>query len=125
MRGSVAKKLMDSKVADRLADVHPQMLRAELRAEAKGDRKKLADLRPVVGLLVARAFQLMGITKQDAAWRMHYDDPGTVSRWCSGRERPLFDKLFTIEGFRAAYIQAIAEGDPQRFDVVITIRKIA
>lgn len=112
---------MDSKLSDRLGDVHPQMLRAELRSKAKADCKKLADLRPLVGLLVARAFQLMGITKQDAAFRMLYDDPGTVSRWCSGTERPLFDKLFTIDGFKAAYIQAIAEGEPQRFDVTITI----
>lgn len=115
-------KVIASTVADRVADVHPQML----RGDSEGERKKLADLRPTIGQLVARAFQLMGVSKQDAAWRMHYDDPGTVSRWCSGTERPAFDKLFTIAGFRAAYILAMAEDDPQiDATTVITIRRVA
>jgi hypothetical protein len=113
---------MSPTMSDRLADVHPQML----RAKGEGDRKKLADLRPAVGQLVARAFQLMGITKQDAAYQMHYDDPGTVSRWCSGTERPAFDKLFTLDGFNTAYVQAIAEQDPQlEITTAITIRRRA
>lgn len=111
-----------STITDRLAGLHPQML----RAESEGHRKKLADLRPVIGLLVARAFQLMGITKQDAAYRMAYDDPGTVSRWCSGKERPLFDKLFTIDGFEIAYVLAIAERNASiEVTTAITIRRIA
>ena len=119
---------MTSTIPDRLAGVHPPMLRAELRPEAKADRKDLADLRPVIGRLVERAFELMSprLTKQDAAFRLHYDDQGTISRWCSGKERPLFDKLFTIEGFKIAYVLALAEQDPA-IDVTttITLRRVA
>jgi hypothetical protein len=119
---------MAPSIPDRLADTHPQMLRAGLRAEAKADRKELADLRPVIGRLVERAFELMSprLTKQDAAFLMRYDDSGTVSRWCAGKERPLFDKLFTIAGFESAYLLALAERNPA-IDVTttITIRKVA
>lgn len=112
---------MDPIVAKGLADVPRKML----RADAKADRKPLADLRPVIGRLVDRALVLAGISKQEAAFRMQYADQATVSRWCSGTERPAFDKLFTMDGFKAAYVQAIAEGEPQGFDVTITIRKSA
>ena len=115
-------------IPDPLAGVHPQMLRAELRGEAKADRNNLADLRPVIGHLVERAFELMSprLTKQDAAYRMAYRDAGTVSRWCAGTERPSFDKLFTIEGFRLAYLLAIAEADPAiEVTTTITLRRVA
>lgn len=118
--------MADGNGNERLADVHPQMLRAGLRTEAKADRKKLADLRPTIGSLVARAFQLMGISKQQAAYDMHYDDPGTVSRWCSGTERPAFDKLFTLDGFEVAWMLAIAERNQQvTARTVITIERIS
>lgn len=102
--------------------VHPKML----RAESESGRKPLADLRPHVGRLVNRALELAGISKQDASFQMHYADQGSVSRWCSGLERPAFDKLFTIAGFKVAYVQALAEHDAQ-FDVttVITIKRVA
>jgi hypothetical protein len=113
---------MATTVAERLAGVHPQML----RVEHEGDRKKLADLRPVIGQLVERAFALMGISKQDAAFRMGYRDPGTVSRWCTAVERPLFDKLFGLDGFDVAYVLAIAERNARiEVTTAITIRRIA
>lgn len=115
-------------IPDPLAAVHPQMLRAGLRAGAKGDPQNLADLRPVIGQLVERAFELMSprLTKQDAAYRMAYRDAGTVSRWCAGTERPSFDKLFTIEGFRIAYVLAMAEQDPAiEVTTTITLRRVA
>lgn len=99
---------------------HPQMLAASLRLDAKGDRKPLADLRPLVGRFVERALALMGVSKQDASYQMHYADQGTLSRWCSGLERPALDKLLTIDGFKVAYVQALAEHDAA-FDVVTTI----
>jgi hypothetical protein len=113
---------MSQSITDRLKDVHPQML----RAESEGDRKEVADLRQVIARLVGRAFELMGITKQDAAYRMGYQDPGTVSRWCSATERPLFDKLFSLDGFEVAYVLAIAERH-SRMDVqtTITVKRIA
>lgn len=113
-------------VPDRLADVHPKMLRAELRVKAKDDRKPLADLRPAIGLLVERALILAGVSKQDAAYQMHYADQGTVSRWCSGLERPAFDKLFTIDGFEIAWVLAIAERNRQIVvETIVTIRRSA
>lgn len=113
---------MHATLAKSIAAAHPQMLRADLRTEAKPDRKKLADLRPEIGKLVARALELAGVSKQDAAHRMDYSDAGTVSRWCSGTERPAFDKLFQIQGFEIAYVCAIAERN-QAIEVttVITI----
>lgn len=118
---------MDPKVANTSAAFHPQMLRAGLRSEAKADRKELADLRPTIGGLVARSFQLMGISKQEAAYAMHYEDPGTISRWCSGTERPAFDKLFTLDGFEVAWMLAIAERNQSsvKATTVITIERIA
>jgi hypothetical protein len=117
---------MAPSITDRLADVHPPMLRAGLRPEAKADPQKLADLRPVIGRLVERALELLGLTKQEAAYRLQYADAGTISRWCSATERPLFDKLFTLDGFDVAYVRAIAERNPRiDVDTVITIRKIA
>lgn len=116
----------DPKVAQPFADAPRKMLRAELRSEAKTDRKELADLRPVIGSLVDRALVLAGISKQEAAYRMHYANQGTVSRWCSGLERPAFDKLFTLAGFKTAYVLAIAEGDSQiEVTTAITIKRVA
>lgn len=110
------------KRSERLAGVHPQML----KAGSEGDRQKLADLRPLIGQLVARALQLMGITKQDAAYRMGYDDPGTISRWCSGTERPLFDKLFQVPGFDVAYVLAMAErNQAMKVETTVTISRVA
>ena len=117
---------MSQSIADRLAGVHPQMLAAQLRPAAKADRKELADLRPVIGQLVNRALELCGITKQDAAFRMGYSDAGTDSRWCSGVERPAFDKLFTIDGFKIAYVLALAEQDGRiEVETVVKIRRTA
>jgi len=99
--------MANSSLPDRRLDVPRKML----RADSEADRKPLADLRPAIGRLVDRALVLAGVTKQDAAYRMQYADQGTVSRWCSGLERPAFDKLFTIDGFKAAYVLAIAEQD--------------
>jgi hypothetical protein len=89
-------------VSDRLANVHPQML----RVQSEGDRKKF------VGRLVERSLELLSVTKQDAAFRMGYQDSGVVSRWCSGQETPLFHKLVVIEGFHDAWVVAIAEKTP-------------
>ncbi len=89
-----------STVARALVGVHPKMLRADSEATSK----KLA-----VGQSVERALAIAGIAKQEAAGRMGYADQGTVSRWCSGLERPHFDKLFDLDGFEEAWIKARAE----------------
>lgn len=102
---------MPPTVTDQFAAVHPQML----RGDGETARKKL------VGRRVARAFELMGLTKQDAAFRMGYSDAGTVSRWCSGLERPHFDKLNVLDGFEDAYVLATAERHP-RMEIVTHVR---
>lgn len=107
---------MNDSMRDRLADVHPQMLRASSERPARAgesDCKKVADLRTVIGRLVERALEIAGVRKQEAAFQMGYSDQGTVSRWCSGVERPLFDKLFMVEGFEDAWMLALAERNPQ------------
>jgi hypothetical protein len=114
---------MAASIADRLADVHPKML----RAEGESDRKKLVeDLRPVIGRLVERAIALAGLTKQEAAFAMGYSDQGAVSRWCSGVERPQFDKLFVVKGFKLAWLLAIAEDSKEiEVETTIKVRRIA
>jgi hypothetical protein len=92
---------MSSSVAKKLDAVHPQML----RAGSEPDRKKLADL----GQSVERALELWGKSKQETAYALGYSDPGTVSRWCSGTERPHMEKLLALDGFEEAWIKARAE----------------
>lgn len=118
---------MDGSVAEKLSGVHPKMLRVGTGSVAKPDRKKLADLRPVVGRRVERTFELMGITKQDAAFRMGYSDAGTVSRWCSGTERPHLDKLFQLDGFEQAWLLASAEHNAPTMEVetIVKLRRPA
>jgi len=94
---------MADSLPNRLDSVHPQML----RVDGEPDRKKL------VGRDVERSFEILGISKQDAAYRMGYSDPGTMSRWCAGTERPHFDKLEQIDGFDEAYMKAKAERNPR------------
>lgn len=106
-----------------LPDVHPQMLRASI----EGDRKHLAergeaDPKRLLGRSVERALELLGVSKKQAAFAMHYEDAGVISRWCAGTERPLFDKLFAIEGFKRAWLLALVEDGSDGIDVETTIR---
>ena len=101
---------MNPKITSALGDWHPKMLRVEPSEECK----KLAEaIREQIGRDVERCFAMLGLTKQDAAYRMGYSDPGVVSRWCSGTERPLFDKLFAIEDFEDAWILIRARRNPR------------
>ena len=96
---------------------HPKML----RLDGESLRKKLA-----VGRRVERTFEILGITKQEAAHDMGYTDPSTVSRWCSGTETPKFDRLETIVGFEGAYTLALAEKNPDmEVEHVIRLRRRA
>jgi len=106
---------MDSRLADQLDRVHPQML----RLGGESDRKKLA-----VGRTVERALEILGMTKQAAAYAMGYADPGPVSRWCAATERPLFDKLFAIDRFEECWIVALAEKNPaMEVETVVKFRR--
>lgn len=108
---------MSRTLPDQLVGAHPQMLRVDI----EHNPQKLAELRLEIGQSIARAFEAMGITQQEAAHLMHYRDQGTVSRWCRGTERPLFDKLFALEGFEEAWLLVRAKRHP-RMDVVTEIR---
>lgn len=113
---------MSSTMREQLNTAHPQML----RAEHDGDRKKVAEHRERVGRLVERALVLTGLTKQQAAYEMGYSDSGVVSRWCSGAERPLLDRLFLIAGFEDSWLIAQAEGNPRaEVERTIKLRSIA
>lgn len=106
---------MPTSIDKRLSSVHPKML----GIHSESDRKKVA-------AIVARAFALLGITQQEAAFAMGYRDQGTVSRWVSAVERPQFDKLLAIDGFEDAWLLALAERNT-RVDVStqITVRRRA
>lgn len=108
---------MARSVADRLSDVHPK----PLRVGGERDHKKLA-----VAKDVERALEVAGISKQEAAYQLGYADPGVVSRWCSGVERPLFDKLFALDGFLEAFIQVLAQHSPtMEVETLVRIRRRA
>lgn len=108
---------------ERLNSIHPQML----RVEDEGDRKQLAEGRRArIARAVERALEIAGVTKQQAAFAMGYTDQGPVSRWCSGVERPLFDKLFGVPGFEDAYLVALAERNPRvELETTVRIRRTA
>lgn len=100
-------------MAERLDGVPRKML----RVDSETHRKK-------VGTRVERALELAGISKQTAAHDMGYSDQGVVSRWCSGIERPQFDKLNTLDGFEDAYIVALAEKNPRvTLETVVRLKR--
>ena len=106
---------MSQKPTSALDQVHHKML----RVEGEADRKRLG-----IGRSVERALVIAGLTKQEAAYQLGYSDQGVISRWCSGIERPQFDKLFELPGFEAAWIEARAETHPaMTCRTVIEIRK--
>lgn len=115
-------------IRDRMADVHPKMIAAQLRSDAKGDRNPLAetDWRRQIGQMIERALTLSGLTKQAISHAMGYQDQSAVSRWIAGVERPLLDKLLAVEGFYDGWVIACAEANPRiEVTTVVTIRKVA
>lgn len=98
-----------------------------LRVGGESHNKKLADLKPWVGGRVERALEILGLSKQEAAYAMGYTDAGTVSRWCSATERPQLDKLFALKGFLAAWVVSLAEEHPEAMTVetIVKIRRTA
>lgn len=115
---------MADTIARPLPPLHPKMLAARI----EGDRKPLAepDWRRHVGRLIERALALAPLTKQDISHAMGYQDQSAVSRWISGVERPLLDKLFAVDRFYDAWVIACAEANPRiEVTTAITIRRIA
>lgn len=103
---------MSAKPVTALDGVHPQML----KVASETDRKRL------VGLDVEQALILLGISKQEVAGRLGYSEQSVISRWCTGLERPHFDKLFQLPGFDEAWITVRARRNPKvTVSTVITI----
>lgn len=119
---------MADRIPDRVAGVHPKMIAAQLRSDAKADRNPLAetDWRRQIGQTIERALTLAKLTKQDISHAMGYQDQSAVSRWIAGVERPLLDKLLAVDGFYDAWVIACAEANPRiEVTTVVTIRKVA
>jgi len=87
---------MSQKVSDVLASVQPRMAAAQRCTERNAVAE---DFRRAVGQVVDRAIERAHLTKQDVSDRMGFTDPkaSAVSRWCTGMERPHFDRLLAIE----------------------------
>lgn len=86
------------------------------------DRKPLADdLKRAIGQAIERAILIAGLTKQDVAFRMGYQDQSALARWISGTETPQFAKLFIIVELRGPMVIALAELS-QTVEVETTIR---
>lgn len=103
-----------SSLAERVPALHPKMLAATLRDQAKADPKPL-------GIAIERALVLANITKQDVSHRMGYTDQSSISKWISGKEPPRFDKLWAIRELRPHLVIALAESE-DRCEVNTTVR---
>jgi hypothetical protein len=110
-------------IPDRVAGVQPKMLAAGIEPE----RKRLAEHegRRRVGTLIDRALALARMTKQELSYAMGYQDQSAVSRWISGVERPLLDKLFAVDRFYDGWVIACAEANPRiAVTTTITIQQV-
>jgi hypothetical protein len=90
-------------------------------------RKPLADdLKRAIGQAIERAIVLAGLTKQEVAFAMGYEDQSALSRWISGAETPQFARLFIVVKLRGPLVIALAElsGDVD-VQTTIVIRRTA
>lgn len=96
-----------STVANKLDDVHPQML----RVKSEADPQKLGDaVKRELGQALEWALDRARITKQDAAFRMGYSDQGVIGRWISGQENMQLAKLRLIgDDFFQEFVIALAQ----------------
>jgi transcriptional regulator with XRE-family HTH domain len=74
-------------------------------------RKPLADpeIARVLGQAIERAVTRAGLTKQEAAYRMGYEDQSALSRWIAGGESPQVARLWALgEAFQRALVLELA-----------------
>lgn len=91
------------------------------RVMAKASSRKLnSDFQAEIGTAITRARLLMGLSKKELAGALDRDE-AQISRWEGGKERPQFDALWALEGFRAPFVIALAEM-ADGVDVVTEIR---
>jgi hypothetical protein len=97
--------------------------RKTLAMRSESLRKPLAG---AIGRAIDRAITLSGLTKQDAAYRMGYQDQSAVARWISGVETPQLARLFAVPELRAPLVQALAElSSDVEVTTTITVRRRA
>jgi transcriptional regulator with XRE-family HTH domain len=91
-------------------------------------RPAKADLKKVdVGPIVARTFQLAGLSQKEAAALIGRDQ-AQIARWVSGAERVQLDALLAVEALRTPFIVALAEtaaGSGVAVETSITVRRTA
>lgn len=78
-----------------------------------------------IGDAIERTRTLARLSLKEFADRIGRDER-QVARWIHGAERPQFDALFAVPGFRALLVQALAElADGVQVETHITIRRTA
>jgi hypothetical protein len=96
----------NSTIADRLADVHPQML----RVEGETDPQLLGK---AIGRAIDQALRRCHLTNKEAAFRMRYTDSAVVGRWIAYTETPQLARLRMLgDTFWCELLIALAEGVP-------------
>lgn len=97
---------MAASVDERLAAVHPQMLRADTHLDPQNLGRR------EIGQAFEWALDRAHVTHKDAAYRMGYSDQGVIGRWVSGMERVQLDKVRLLDDvypeFLVALLQACA-----------------
>lgn len=76
---------MPPKSASALADVHPQRLENVRPVMAKADLKKVEEAKQAHGRVLARAIQLAGLTRKEAAALIDLDEQ-SLSRQIAAKE---------------------------------------
>lgn len=95
----------------RMPKTLPDPLRKMLTMRGESLRKPVADpqVARVLGQAIERALERAGLTKQDAAFRMGYEDQSALSRWISGVESPQVARLWTLgELFQRSLVLELA-----------------
>lgn len=103
---------------NRLEDIHPQMAKAELK------KVETVDWRAKSGWIVARTFQLAGVTHKEGAALMDRDQ-GQIARWITGIERHQQDAMLAVDAFRSWYPVAVAEAAGVEVETTIHVRRVA
>lgn len=124
---------MAPSIDKRISSVQPQMLRGDgegnpqrLGTRGETDPQELG--KRAIGRAIETALARANVTKQEAAYAMHYRDAGVIGRWLQGTETPQFAKLWMLgDGFRRELVIALAElaGDAVEISTQITVRRRA
>jgi ribosome-binding protein aMBF1 (putative translation factor) len=116
--------MADRTLPDRF-DASPRTIRS-LRGE--GPRTKCSpELVRLIGQAIERALHNAGLTQQEAAYQMGYENHTMLARWISGVETPQLAKLWSLgKRFQIEFVTALAE-TTDAFDVrrVLESRRIA